>query len=107
MEELMGKENPTKSRLTEWGKVALYTGALVGIYAGCSYANFETQLAKASDLTLGKLAAMVLGGGAVVGGGLQVKDGNVMKGLGIIAVVGMLGIVIALIKNDSIFSALS
>lgn len=71
------------------------------------YANFETQLAKASDLTLGKLAAMVLGGGAVVGGGLQVKDGNVMKGLGIIAVVGMLGIVIALIKNNTIFSALS
>ena len=106
MEEVMGKENPTKSRLKEWGKVALYTGALLGLYAGASYANFETQLTKASDLTLGKLAAMVLGGGAVVGGGLQVKDGNVMKGLGIIAVVGMLGIVIALIKNNTIFAAL-
>ena len=106
MEEVMGKETPTKSRLKEWGKVALYTGALVGLYAGASYANFETQLTKASDLTLGKLAAMVLGGGAVVGGGLQVKDGNVMKGLGIIAVVGMLGIVIALIKDATIFSSL-
>jgi hypothetical protein len=107
MEELRGKDNPKNKKLMEWGKVALYTGALVEMYAGCSYANFETQLAKASDLTLGKLAAMVLGGGAVVGGGLQVKDGNVMKGLGIIAVVGMLGIVIALIKNNTIFSALS
>ena len=104
---LVDNSKPKSQKLKEWSKVALYTGALVGIYAGCSYANFETQLTKASDLTLGKLAAMVLGGGAVVGGGLQVKDGNVMKGLGIIAVVGMLGIVIALIKNNTIFSALS
>lgn len=58
MEELMGKETPTKTKLKEWGKVALYTGALVGLYAGASYANFETQITKASDLTLGKLAAM-------------------------------------------------
>lgn len=104
---LMGRTKPKAHKFKEWGKVALYTGVLMGVYMGVSYASFETQLIKASDLTLGKLAAMVVGGGAVVGGGMQVKDGNVMKGLGIIAVAGMIGIVIALIKNNTIFTALA
>lgn len=104
---LMGKIKPKNQKLKEWSKVAFYTGAMVALYVGVSHADFEQQLTKASDLTLGKLAALVLGGGAVVGGGREVKDGNVMKGLGIIAVVAMIGIVIAMIKNNTIFTALS
>jgi len=33
MEELRGKDNPKNKKLMEWGKVALYTGALVEMYA--------------------------------------------------------------------------
>lgn len=92
--------------LKKWTKVGFYTTGLAVLYAGASYANFEAQLTKASDLTLGKIAGMILGGGAIVGGGLQVKDGNVMKGLGIIAVVGMIGLIIALIKSGDAFKML-
>ena len=104
--EEMGQTQGQESKLKEWSKVALYTGGLMALYAGASHATFEAQLDKASNLTLSKLAGLVLGGGAIVGGGMQVKDGNIMKGLGIIAVVAMLGIVIALIKGDAMFKLL-
>ena len=100
------KKLSVNHKTKEWMKVALYTGVVAAVYTTASYATFEAQIEKASSLTLGKLAGLILGGGAIVGGGLQVKDGNVMKGLGVIAVVGIIGLGVALIKAGTVFNVL-
>ena len=111
MEVKYNTNSKTQSNMDfkEWGKVALYTGGMLALYVGASYAatTFEEQVNKASAFTLGKFAAMILGGGAVIGGGMQVKDGNVMKGLGIVAVTAMIGVAVALIKDETMLKVLN
>lgn len=81
-------------------------GALI-IGSGFAYAGLEDQITKASDLILGKAAALLLGGSAVVGGAIQIKSGNILMGAAVLVVASVIGIGVAMIKNQSIFALLN
>ena len=77
------------------------------ITMGISYATLDTQITKVSDIVLGNLAALIVGGGMVVGGGYSVYQGDIPKGLAQVGVGALIGIGTALAKSKAIFAVLS
>lgn len=88
-------------------KSAVYALGFLAVGGGCAYAGLEEQITKASELMLGKAAALLLGGAAVVGGTVQIKSGNILMGAAVLVVAAVTGIGVAMIKNQSIFTLLN
>lgn len=101
----------TKSKQKRWNQTmakstAYILGALI-VGGSLAHAGLEDQITKASDLILGKAAALLLGGSAVVGGAIQIKSGNILMGAAVLVVAAVTGIGVAMIKNQSIFALLN
>lgn len=89
------------------GMALAYSPLVLTALTTLSHATLEDQIDKASTLVLGKAAALLIGGGAVVGGAVQIKAGNIMMGAGILGLAAITGITVAMIKNQSIFNLLT
>ncbi len=99
--------NRTKTRtIAQYVKIAVYSGVALALTASMAYATLDEQVSRASNIVLGNLASLVVGGGTAVGGGVAVFQGNIMKALGIVGVGATIGIGIALAKNGVIFNLL-
>lgn len=96
----------SKKYLRTWGKAVSYVLLVMVVTTGFSYATLDTQITKVSDIVLGNLAALLIGGGLVVGGGYSCYQGDISKGLAQIGVAGGIGIVTALVKSKAIFTIL-
>jgi hypothetical protein len=94
------------SQFKIWLKLSGYSLAALLVMKGISYASLEEQVSKVNDLMLGHIATAVVGGGMALGGGYSIFSGNIMKGLGQLGVGALIGIGVALTKNQSIFSLL-
>lgn len=97
------------SKLNKYVKIANYMAFTLALSVGACLAEgtLETQVTKASNLMLGNMASLLLGGAAVVGGAIQIKAGNILMGGAVLLVAALTGIGVALIKNQSIFSVLN
>jgi hypothetical protein len=96
-----------KAELKIWGKAIWYVSVAMLVLTGLSYATLDAQITKVSDIVLGNLAALLIGGGLVVGGGYSCYQGDIPKGLAQIGVAGGIGIVTALVKSKAIFNILN
>ena len=96
-----------KAELKIWGKAIGYISVAMLVMSGLSYATLDAQITKVSDIVLGNLAALLIGGGLVVGGGYSCYQGDIPKGLAQIGVAGGIGIVTALVKSKAIFNILN
>lgn len=97
----------SKAELRVWGKALGYVSVLMVATTGLSHATLDEQITKVSDIVLGNLAALLIGGGLVVGGGYSCYQGDIPKGLAQIGVAGGIGIVTALVKSKAIFNILN
>lgn len=97
----------SKAELRVWGKAFGYVSVVMAATTGLSYATLDEQITKVSDIVLGNLAALLIGGGLVVGGGYSCYQGDIPKGLAQIGVAGGIGIVTALVKSKAIFNILN
>jgi hypothetical protein len=97
----------SKKELKVWGKAIGYVSVAMIAMTGLSYATLDAQITKVSDIVLGNLAALLIGGGLVVGGGYSCYQGDIPKGLAQIGVAGGIGIVTALVKSKAIFNILN
>jgi hypothetical protein len=96
----------SKAELKVWGKAIGYVSVAMLAMTGLSYATLDVQITKVSDIVLGNMAALLIGGGLVVGGGYSCYLGDIPKGLAQIGVAGAIGIVTALVKSKAIFNIL-
>lgn len=87
-------------------KVCGYSIAALLMMKGMGYASLEDQVTKVNNLVTGQIATGVVAGGMAIGGGYSIMSGNIMKGLGQLGVGALIGIGIALTKNQSIFTLL-
>jgi hypothetical protein len=97
----------SKDQLKVWAKAIGYVSLAMVAMTGLSYATLDAQITKVSDIVLGNLAALLIGGGLVVGGGYSCYQGDIPKGLAHIGVAGGIGIVTALVKSKAIFNILN
>ena len=95
------------AELRVWGKAIGYVSLVMIVMTGFSYATLDAQITKVSDIVLGNLATLLIGGGLVVGGGYSCYQGDIPKGLAQIGVAGGIGIVTALVKSKAIFNILN
>ena len=96
-----------KENLKIWSKALGYVSAAMLVTTGIVHANLDAQITKASDIVLGNLAALIIGGGMVVGGGYSCYQGDIGKGLAQVGVGGLIGIGTALAKSKVIFNILN
>ena len=97
----------SNAELKIWGKAIGYVSLVMIVMTGFSYATLDAQITKVSDIVLGNLASLLIGGGLVVGGGYSCYQGDIPKGLAQIGVAGGIGIVTALVKSKAIFNILN
>lgn len=97
----------SKAELKVWGKAIGYVSLTMLAMTGFAHATLDAQITKVSDIVLGNLAALLIGGGLVVGGGYSCYQGDIPKGLAQIGVAGGIGIVTALVKSKAIFNILN
>jgi hypothetical protein len=97
----------SKTELKVWGKAFGYVSLAVLATTGVAHATLDVQITKVSDIVLGNMAALLIGGGLVVGGGYSCYQGDIPKGLAQIGVAGGIGIVTALVKSKAIFNILN
>jgi hypothetical protein len=95
-----------KDQIKVWVKAGGYCLGALLMMKGICYASLEEQVTKASKLLLGDIAAIVVGGGMAIGGGYSIVSGNIMKGVAQFGVGALIGVGVAITKNQSIFSVL-
>lgn len=95
-----------KKHLIQNAKILGYTSVAVIVTTGLCWATLDEQVEKASTLVLGKVATLIVGGGALFGGGHALIQGNITRGLAIIGVGAITGIGVALAKSGQMFSLL-
>ena len=95
-----------KDQVKVWVRASCYSLGALLMMKGISYASLEEQVTKASKLMLGDISALVVGGGMAIGGGYSIVSGNVMKGVAQFGVGALIGIGVAITKNQSIFNVL-
>ena len=100
------KINRYAKHLKTTAKVVGYVSIALLLTTGLSWATLDEQVQKASDLVLGNVAKLVLGGGTLFGGGYSIVQGNIGKGMAIIGVGAITGIGIALAKAGTLFTLL-
>lgn len=88
-------------------KPIAYTTLAIFTTMGVTYATLDQQITKVSDIVLGNLAALIVGGGMVVGGGYSCYQGDIARGLAQVGVGALIGIATALAKSKAIFNVLS
>jgi hypothetical protein len=93
--------------LKVWAKAMGYVAGTYIVMTGISFATLDEQVTKASNLVLGNVAALMLGGGLVVGGAYSVYQGDISRALGQFGVAGIIGIGTALAKSKVIFNILN
>ena len=97
----------SKAELKIWSKAIRYVSIAMLAMIGFAHATLDAQITKVSDIVLGNLASLLIGGGLVVGGGYSCYQGDIPKGLAQIGVAGGIGIVTALVKSKAIFNILN
>ena len=97
----------SKAELKVWGKALCYLCVGMLTMTVFAHAALDAQITKVSDIVLGNLASLLIGGGLVVGGGYSCYQGDIPKGLAQIGVAGGIGIVTALVKSKAIFNILN
>jgi hypothetical protein len=60
------------------GKIAAYSVFAALVMVGMAEATLDQQVTKATDIVLGNLASLVVGGGTAIGGGVAVFQGNII-----------------------------
>lgn len=100
------KLNINKKHLKTGIKILGYTSAALLLTTDFALANLDEQVGKATDLVLGKVAPLIVGGATLFGGGMAALNGDPYKCMAILGVGGITGIGIALAKSGAIFSVL-
>jgi hypothetical protein len=100
------KMNINKQHLITGIKVFGYTSAALLLMTEFAWATLDEQVGKATDLVLGKVAPLIVGGATLFGGGMAALNGDPYKCMAILGVGGITGIGIALAKSGAIFSVL-
>lgn len=95
------------NRVKAFLKVAAWVSAGLMLTTGLCWATLDGQVEKATNLVLGKVASLVVGGGTLFGGGYSIVQGNIGQGMAIIGVGALTGIGIALAKSEALFKVLS
>ena len=98
--------NMNKQHLKTGIKVLGYTSVAVLLTTGFAWATLDVQVEKATDLVLGKVAPLIVGGATLFGGGMAAINGDPYKCMAILGVGGITGIGIALAKSGAIFNVL-
>ena len=95
-----------KQHLKTGIKILGYTSAALFLTTDFALATLDEQVGKATDLVLGKVAPLIVGGATLFGGGMAALNGDPYKCMAILGVGGITGIGIALAKSGAIFSVL-
>ncbi len=98
--------NINKQHLKTGIKVLGYASVAMLLTTDFAWATLDEQVGKASDLVLGKVAPLIVGGGTLFGGGMAAINGDPYKCMAILGVGALTGIGIALAKSGAIFSLL-
>jgi D-arabinose 1-dehydrogenase-like Zn-dependent alcohol dehydrogenase len=98
--------NINKQHLITGVKVLGYTSLALLLTTEFTLATLDVQVDKATDLVLGKVAPLIVGGATLFGGGMAALNGDPYKCMAILGVGGITGIGIALAKSGAIFSVL-
>lgn len=87
-------------------KVSVYTVVIVCALTLASHATLEQQLVKAEGMVGGTFAKILLTGAAVIGGVTSAIKGQLMMTLAIVASCALIGLLLTMIKDGSIFNVL-
>lgn len=98
--------NINKQNLKTGIKVLGYMSVTVLITTEFAWATLDEQVGKATDLVLGKVAPLIVGGATLFGGGMSALNGDPYKCIAILGVGGLTGIGIALAKSGALFNLL-
>jgi D-arabinose 1-dehydrogenase-like Zn-dependent alcohol dehydrogenase len=98
--------NINKHHLKTGIKVLGYTTMAMILTTEFALATLDDQVDKATDLVLGKVAPLVIGGATLFGGGVAALNGKPYEAIAILGVGGIIGIGIALAKSGAIFNVL-
>ncbi|MGV8948512.1 MAG: hypothetical protein ACOH2E_03990 [Candidatus Paracaedibacter sp.] len=78
------KININKQHLITGIKVFGYTSAVLLLTTEFAWATLDEQVGKATDLVLGKVAPLIVGGATLFGGGMAALNGDPYKCMAIL-----------------------